>query len=296
MCADRTQGSREPAHQAVPHDVTLRLRRGAACGAALVAAGALALLLGLDTPVLLALHRSATGALQVSAWSCLTLMGMGWCALILVLAADRRDGRLAALLTWTFPIGGVLTHVPKTLLQMPRPAGTALAAQMHIIGDAFRGPVSMPSGHALTAVATAALLWIGLGPRRRARIALLLAGVAALVAGSRVVVGAHWPSDVLVGAGLGLWSVVLALWLARRVRRQFDALTRTLASPKGQLGIALVEVVAAVGLATDRTGYPAGQPMVALMGMVAAASAACRVRELVALRAARRPTPRMELP
>ncbi|WBY02965.1 phosphatase PAP2 family protein [Ramlibacter tataouinensis] len=268
----------------------------AASGAVLVAGGVLLALLGLDTPLLLALHRRAPGTLQVYLWSCVTLVGMGWCALILVLAADRGDGRLAALLAFTFLIGTLLTHLPKSLLHIPRPAGTALASQLHVIGDAFRGAVAMPSGHALTAVATAVLLWRGLGPRRSPASALLLAAAATLVAVSRVVVGAHWPSDVLVGAGLGLWAVVLALWLADRAPRRFEAFARTLRSPRGQLGIALVEIAAAVGLASDRTGYPAGQPIVALMAIVAVASAACRMRDLLASRAARRAVSTVESP
>lgn len=265
-------------------------------GALLIAAGVLVLLFRLDTPWLLAVHRTAPGPLQVYFWSCLTLVGMGWCALILVLAADRGDGRLAALLAGTFLIGTVLTHVPKSLLQLPRPAGTALLAQMHVIGDVFRGTVSMPSGHALTASATAALLWIGLGSRRGPAIALLAVVAATLVAMSRVVVGAHWPSDVLVGAGLGLWAVVLAVLLSRWAARQFEAFVRALRSPAGQLGIALVEAAAAVGLASDRTGYPAGQAMVAFMAMVAAASAVCRVRDLLASRAERRTVSPLESP
>ena len=268
----------------------------AVVGALLVAGGVILLLLHLDTPWLLALHRTAPGTLQVYLWSCLTLVGMGWCALILVLATDRGEGGVTALLACTFLIGTVLTHVPKSLLRLPRPAGTALVSQMHVIGEPFRGLVTMPSGHALTASATAVLLWIGLGPRRSPAIALLLAGVAVLVGLSRVVVGAHWPSDVLVGAGLGLWAVVLALSLESAARPRFEAFARKLASPTGQLGIALVEIVAAVGLASERTGYPAGQPMVALLAMVAAASAACRVHDVLASRAARGAVSTVESP
>jgi lipid A 4'-phosphatase len=54
---------------------------------------------------------------------------------------------------------------------------------------------SFPSGHAATIVALMAALW-WLWPRHL----LFYILVAAIVAGSRVVVGAHYPSDVLAGA------------------------------------------------------------------------------------------------
>jgi undecaprenyl-diphosphatase len=74
---------------------------------------------------------------------------------------------------------------------------------------------SMPSGHALTAFAAAGVV-AALHPRLR--VAALAA--AALVALSRVYLGVHFPSDVVVGAvaGLVLAALVLAAsaWRPRR--------------------------------------------------------------------------------
>jgi undecaprenyl-diphosphatase len=58
---------------------------------------------------------------------------------------------------------------------------------------------SMPSGHALTSFACAVVLGM-FAPRLR--VALLL--FASLVGLSRVYLGVHYPSDVLVGAGVGV--------------------------------------------------------------------------------------------
>jgi membrane-associated phospholipid phosphatase len=66
---------------------------------------------------------------------------------------------------------------------------------------------SFPSGHATTAGALACALTV-LYPRWWG----LWSGAAALIAASRVVVGAHFPGDVLAGLALG---AVFALWLAR---------------------------------------------------------------------------------
>lgn len=58
---------------------------------------------------------------------------------------------------------------------------------------------SMPSGH--TAVSFAGLVMIGmLLPKYKP----LTWGLAVLVGVSRIAVGAHWPSDVLLGAFVGM--------------------------------------------------------------------------------------------
>ncbi len=66
---------------------------------------------------------------------------------------------------------------------------------------------SFPSGHATTALAVGCALTL-LYPRLRA----VWVSVATLAAASRVIVGAHYPGDVLAGAWFG---IVLTLALAR---------------------------------------------------------------------------------
>lgn len=68
---------------------------------------------------------------------------------------------------------------------------------------------SFPSGHAATALAVACAL-TRLFPRRR----VLWIAAGALVAASRVIVGKHFPGDVLAGAWFG---VVITLALSRTV-------------------------------------------------------------------------------
>ena len=260
-----------------------------ALGGLLVLLGLVLRASGLDPVWMLWAHRHAPSPAEAVAWSCLTIAGMGWSALILVLATDRGQGRLTAWLLPTFVLGSLLTHVPKWLVPTPRPAATSLLQHLHVIGDALRGPVSMPSGHALTAAAAAVLLCAGIASGRRVLGALIVVG-AVLVGISRVAVGAHWPSDVLTGTGLGLVApgLVFAAACRPRTARALERLAAAVRRTNGQRCVALVELASAAGLVFERTGYPAGRAMVGLLAGTAVASAVWRWRQATEARA--RPT------
>jgi undecaprenyl-diphosphatase len=72
-----------------------------------------------------------------------------------------------------------------------------------------------PSDHATAAFAIAAVLVARLGRR-----ALPVLFAAAVLAVSRVLVGVHYPSDVLAGALLGSAVAALICWLAATVERR----------------------------------------------------------------------------
>lgn len=215
-------------------------------------------------------------------WSSLTVAGFGWACIIMLLAADRRDGALVALLGPVLVLTGLVTHSLKQWLGVTRPAGSDIGGVLAVVGERIQGIGSTPSGHALAAAATAALLvfWFGSSPRRRpACWAIALLGVA--VAMSRVMVGAHWPSDVLLGMAVGLGTVlaVLALVTMGPFAALWQGLAQASASARGQRWVAAVEVVGVLGLLATPTGYPLGWPVEAALVLLGLVSAGMRWRE-----------------
>lgn len=158
--------------------------------------------------------QKLAAVLPDSCWAGLTILGTGTAAYALLtpaLVLGQPRWLAAALLT--LPFGTAATHIPKNLLLSDRPAGTLAADQIHVIGEVLRHS-SFPSGHSLTAFACAAVvILLSKRPWISILVALLLAK---LIAFSRIAVGAHWPADVLAGAGLGWMCGALGAWLALR--------------------------------------------------------------------------------
>lgn len=73
---------------------------------------------------------------------------------------------------------------------------------------------SFPSGHTTAAFAFAAALCAVL-PQKWAKAAALIA--AALMGGSRLYVGVHFPTDVLTGAVIGTICGLLGAWITRKL-------------------------------------------------------------------------------
>ncbi len=246
-----------------------------------LAAAALLHWMAWDPLCLMALHAVPLPAARLSGplWSSLSVLGLGWGLTIVVAAADRRDGRLLGAWLLALPLGALMTHLPKRLFPLPRPAALLPHDALLFIGEPIHGGGSMPSGHALAAFALL-LLHVTL-TRSTARRHAAVAVVAIGIAWSRLAVGAHWPSDVLVGAGLGLLTALLTLrlpsvdWLARRLAREGTQAT-----------IAGGELLAAAALLATDTGYPEGRAMQWLLAAVALTSAAARALTLLRRRAA----------
>ncbi len=118
-------------------------------------------------------------------------------------AQNAALGLLAGRATFVFgatALSGLLSQIIKHLLGRARPSLIDMVGPFHFDTFALSARyASFPSGHTVTAFTVAlALGWFM--PRWR----LPLFGLAVLVGISRVALGAHYPSDVLAGALLGV--------------------------------------------------------------------------------------------
>jgi membrane-associated phospholipid phosphatase len=126
------------------------------------------------------------------------LVTMGWCADV---RCGRRYPLVALAATLSFLLASGLNAVLKPLVDRSRPPeAIGLDALVGVPGSA-----SFPSGHAMTAFATAGAIAV-LAPRLR----WPMVACAAVIAFSRVYLGVHFWLDVLAGAALGLAVALLA--------------------------------------------------------------------------------------
>jgi membrane-associated phospholipid phosphatase len=138
-------------------------------------------------------------------------------AVVLAVVETMRTGS-----RWVVPFllivvagNGILTTTVKNLADRVRPALNPVAETL--------GP-SFPSGHsswsAAFLAAAALLLSRGRGRPARAAIAGVAAGLAVMVAGSRVLLDVHWLSDVIAGLALGsAWFSICAVAFGGRLLR-----------------------------------------------------------------------------
>lgn len=153
-----------------------------------------------EMPLCLALNRWGARSLVHGFFATISRLGDGafWYALMasLALAGGMRGAMAAVHLAITGLVALSLYRVLKRHIRRPRPCEgnrgvVALVAPL----DRF----SFPSGHTLHAVAFTAVAcaWFP-------SLAVLLVPFALLVALSRVVLGLHYPSDVLAAVAIGL--------------------------------------------------------------------------------------------
>jgi undecaprenyl-diphosphatase len=249
---------------------TLAPRWLAGGGAALALAAVALAATGSDVPLFLAVNAAADRHLPAWLPSELTVLGNGLVAVMLVAPFLRREPQVVAIALFAVLPAALFSRLGKVLANRPRPAALLPLQDFHVQGPVLAGSNSFPSGHSITIFVVVSAIVLG-SDRLRAQpaAALALAGAGLLAASSRVMVGAHWPSDVLGGAALGIWAGTAGAWACGRW-----PLWRFARGPQ-LMAFAIVGVAAL--LPWIDTGYPLAQPVqwaAALLGL------ACAVREL----------------
>ncbi len=152
-------------------------------------------------------------------WALLSLLGTGWAVYALTVPALWRMPRLMLAWICAAPLASLATHAGKALADSPRPLKVLGPDVLHTIGTPLYH-WAMPSGHTLTAFATAAAIYFSLrreGRLRWAWLFLLAFGVGC----SRIAFAAHWPADVAMGMALGLLCGMSGAWLAARIPSRY---------------------------------------------------------------------------
>ncbi|MEX0781682.1 MAG: phosphatase PAP2 family protein [Dehalococcoidia bacterium] len=113
-----------------------------------------------------------------------------------------------------------LNALTKALVESPRPDAT-----LGVFVDYTRGTHGFPSGHVYNDVlfygvmAVYAPMWVG--PRLVPVVRGVAVAIILLAGWSRMVVGAHWPSDVLGGYLWGMAALALVIGVATIIGRRF---------------------------------------------------------------------------
>ena len=208
-----------------PHPQQVRLNWPLAASIAVLAAIWLLMLLGGTGPVdrsvyeaLYAAHRPLLLTIAralTAAGEPITLIGAAiLCALWLWLAGRGRRG--LSLLVVAL-IGRALSEIQKIWVDRPRPS-----LEPHLV---LVKTQSFPSGHATSSMVFYLALALALaGHSRWTRLAIVGAIAFSLLIGiSRVMLGVHWPSDVIAGWAFGALWVVVALRPTERLLRAHSA-------------------------------------------------------------------------
>lgn len=148
-------------------------------------------------------------------WAWLTFLGNGWGAFALAFPLLLLAPRLMTAGIFGGTISAIASTILKNIFDLPRPAGLLENGSFYRIGEVLLHK-ALPSGHTLTAFAITSALYFASSPTKRRPLIILFA-IASLVGLSRNAVGAHWLTDVLAGAGVGIWCGMIGALLANKL-------------------------------------------------------------------------------
>ncbi len=172
-------------------------------------------LLQLDSNLLLLIQEYLRSDVMTPFWKFITFLGdMGWfwITLSVVLLIPKKTRRLGITCLISLAIGTLITNVAlKNIVARTRPYEVVSGLQLLIDKQP---DFSFPSGHSCASFAVAMVLY-RFSPKMWGVLAVVLAS---LIAFSRLYVGVHYPSDVVVGILIGMF----ASWVAIKIIKFYD--------------------------------------------------------------------------
>ena len=165
-----------------------------------------------DIDVSIRLYNSISTGMPVTIVFAIATVGdLIWAPLILwlyVFRKDKNESTSALILAVAIVMAMVLTDLLKTAFNLPRPF------QISSLGLAPRGETptnpGLPSGHTTNAFTVATVMWSRYPAWRIPFLAL-----AASTGICMIILGLHFPSDVIAGTFLGVFCGTFALGLAK---------------------------------------------------------------------------------
>jgi membrane-associated phospholipid phosphatase len=152
-------------------------------------------------------------------WALLTFFSDGLVTFVILLPWIRSKPRIVWAVLMAALISTVFIQAIKHLAQVPRPPDFLAPEHFNLIGPGWTSN-SFPSGHASMVFVLAGVFFFTTSKIWLRPILLVLAS---LVAMSRIVVGVHWPLDVLAGVVIGWISIWIALKLSYITRWAWTA-------------------------------------------------------------------------
>ena len=154
-------------------------------------------------------------------WQNITFMGDGLSAYVLLIFFCRHNAHLLWLGLLAVLITGFGVQGIKQSIDVLRPIGYLGIEHVQVIGKILKHD-SFPSGHAATAFVLAGVLSKYLkhnGFKYQRAFTFSAISLAAIIALSRVVVGVHWPLDIIVGSIWGWYSATIILKLSFKTKQ-----------------------------------------------------------------------------
>jgi len=165
------------------------------------------------------LVNELTRLLPATVWAWLTFIGNGWGVFAIAFPLLLLAPRIMTAGIFAGAISAIVSAALKNFFDLPRPASVLADGSFYRLGEPLLHK-AFPSGHTLTAFAIATALYFACDKNKRGPMSLLFI-VAALVGLSRSAIGAHWLTDVLGGAGFGIWCGILGAIFASHVPEKF---------------------------------------------------------------------------